>query len=257
MNRFARGMLWGLGLCVCACPEGRGQSRAVRTQPTITGVVPMAVTAGGKVKLRVLGLNLATARELVFPGTGLEPVPLTGRKPAEIPKGLEMREVGDLQFEAEVVVPAGVAWGLLPVAVQCDTARSKAVVVPVRGVSDAEQEREPNNAFTEANTLVEGRPVQGVVQVEKDVDVYGFQAKGGDRFEVLLCAGARASLLDGLVSVFDEERRMLGSANATLGSDSSVTFTVGRSGLHYVVVSDAADRGGAWCAYELLLKRVP
>jgi hypothetical protein len=97
----------------------------------------------------------------------------------------------------------------------------------------------------------------GVVQADKDVDVYVFEARAGERFEVLLSAGARASLLDGVVSVFDGERRLLGSANAAMGNDSLVKVAVSRPGPQYVVVSDAADRGGAWCAYELSLKRIP
>lgn len=259
MNGFFRGMRWAVAVALGTglISVGRAQSGAVRTSPTITGLVPTAVTAGGKTKLRVLGLNLATARELVFPGTGLAPVPLTGRKAAEVPKGLEMKDVGDLQFEAEVLVPAGVAWGLLPVAVQCDVARSGSVVLPVRSTADTVSEREPNNAFSEANPLAEGRPVLGVVQADKDVDVYVFEARAGERFEVLLSAGARASLLDGVVSVFDGERRLLGSANAAVGNDSLVKVAVSRPGPQYVVVSDAADRGGAWCAYELSLKRIP
>lgn len=259
MNRFLRGMGWGcaVGLCVGWLTVGRAQSRVVRMQPTITGLVPMAVTAGGKTKLRVLGVNLATARELVFPGTGLAPVPLTGRKAAEVPKGLEMKDVGDLQFEAEVALPAGGSWGLLPVAVQCDVARSEPVVLSVRSAADTVSEREPNNGFTEANSLVEGRPVLGMIQAEKDVDVYVFEGKAGERFEVLLNGGSRASLLDGVVSVFDRERRLLGSTNAALGSDSRLKVVVVQPGPHYVVVSDAGDRGGAWCAYELMLKRMP
>ena len=89
MNGFLRGMRWAVAVVLGTglLSVGRAQSGATRTVPTITGLVPMAVTAGGKTKLRVLGLNLATARELVFPGTGLAPVPLTGRKAAEVPKG--------------------------------------------------------------------------------------------------------------------------------------------------------------------------
>jgi hypothetical protein len=258
MSHHLKLVRWSVGLVLSMglLSFGNAQSRAVRAQPTITALVPNAVMAGGKIKIRVLGLNLATARELVFPGTGLAPVRLTERKAAEVPKGLEMKDVGDLQFEAELVVPAPPAWGLLPVAVQCDAARSESVILPVRSAADTANEREPNNAFNEANPLAEGRPMLGVVHADKDVDVFTFEANAGDRFEVTLSAGTRASLLDGVVSVFDGERRLLASANAVSGNDSLVKVEVRRPGPHYVVVSDAADRGAVWCGYELLLKRM-
>ena len=223
----------------------------------ITAVAPLAVVVGERTTLRVLGLNLATARELVFPGTGLPPVPLKARKAAEIPKTLEMKEVGDLQFEAEIELPEDVPWGVLPVTVQSDVARSVPVMVPVRARSGTVNEREPNNGFTEANRLAEGQPVLGVIQAEKDVDVYAFDAKAGERFEVVLSASGRGSLLDGAVSVFDGDRRLLGASNGEPGGALVVKLQIARSGVHHVVVTDAADRGGTWCGYELLLRRLP
>ena len=52
--RWAVAVVLGTGLL----SVGRAQSGATRTVPTITGLVPMAVTAGGKTKLRVLGLKV-------------------------------------------------------------------------------------------------------------------------------------------------------------------------------------------------------
>jgi hypothetical protein len=230
---------------------------AVSKEPRITAVSPLALTGGGKTTLRILGVNLAAARQLVFPGTGLPPVGIPERKASELPKGLEMKDAGETQFEVTVDIPVGLPGGCLPLAVQCESARSASVALPVREAAAQTAEREPNNGFQEANPLREGLPVLGGIQSEKDTDVFVFHPAPGQRYEVAITAGARASLLDAALAVYDPDFRLVVSADDTSGSDASLAFVVKREGAHYVAVTDAADKGGWGCVYELILRKIP
>jgi hypothetical protein len=248
---------WGAG-AVFAAGFSQGSAQTVASkEPRITAVSPLALTGGVKTTVRILGVNFTTARQLVFPGTGLSPVPIAERKAAEIPKGLEMKDAGDTQFEVILDVPPGLPGEALPMMVQCESGRSVPVRLPVREAKAQVSEQEPNNGFKEANPLVEGLPVLGAIQAEKDADVFALQPVPGQRYEVVLIAGARASLLDAALTVYDRDFRVVASADDTVGSDASVAFVSKREGAHYVVVTDAADKGGWGCVYELILRKTP
>ena len=238
-------------------PGAWAQSRGGRIQPVITAITPLALVPGSKTLVRVLGVNLASARQVLFPGTPLAPVPVGERKGAEIPKSLEMKEAGDTQFEFLLELPANLTLESLPIAVQCESARSAPVWLPVRASASQGMENEPNNAFAEANPIKEGIPLLGTIQADKDIDVYVFHPKAGERYEVGLVAGARASLLDGALSVYDAAYRLVASAFNTGSADPVVRFSVSRPEAYYLVVSDAADKGGIWCPYELVLRKLP
>ena len=248
---WVAGAVFAAGLC-------RGDAQTVVSkEPRITAVSPLALPSGGKTTLRILGVNLGTARQLVFPGTDLPPVSIPARQAAELPKGLEMKEAGETQFDVTVDVPQGLPGGRLPLAVQCASARSVSVALPVREATAQVAEQEPNNGFQEANPLGEGLPVLGGIQSDKDTDVFVFHPALGQRFEVALTAGARASLLDAALAVYDPDFRLVVSADDTSGSDAAIRFVVKREGAHYVSVTDAADKGGWGCVYELMLRKIP
>ncbi len=243
--------------CIVGVLQGAwAQAPLVAKRPMLTSISPLSVTSGQKTTMRFLGINLVGPRRLFVRGPGLE-VRLAEVRTGEIPKGLEAKEVGETQFEATLDLPEGFADPIIEVVVECESTRTSPLRIPVRRAGEQESEREPNNGFAEAQTLVEGRPMLGAIQSEKDVDVFVFEGVAGVEYEVGVVAGRRASLLDGVVSVFDGDRRMMVVSDDGEGPDPVARFKVQRSGPHYAVVTDAADKGGVWCGYELLLRRLP
>jgi hypothetical protein len=251
------GVAWAAWTMTEARLELLGQAPSARPLPVITAITPLAVAPGEKTTLRILGANLATARQILFPGTSLAPIPVKERKAAELPKGFEMKEAGETQLEIVLDLTQQTLTGSLPVAIQCESARSDTLTLPVRSGSTQTSEKEPNNAFGEANPISAGIPVLGSIQSEKDTDVYSFHPTVGEQYEAAITATGRASLLDGSLAVYDADLRLVISADDTRGADPLVRFLVSRPGPHFLVVTDAADKGGAWSPYELLLSKLP
>jgi hypothetical protein len=247
-------LVWGAVLFPTEMPA---QSAARIPGPAITAVLPLALAPGEAATLRILGTNLSNARKVVFPGTALPPVPVHERKEAGLPKIFEMKEAGETQLEIRFTVPQSAPEGGLQIAVQCDGPRTPAVTLPLRRPTEQSVEKEPNDAFSEGNPIVENRPVMGAIQGEKDTDVYIFDAPAPGRFEATLSAAVRASLLDGCLAVYGPDHRLIAFADDTRGSDPVLRFETGVAGPHFLVVTDAADKGGVWSAYELTLHKLP
>jgi hypothetical protein len=163
---WVAGAVFAAGLC-------RGDAQTVVSkEPRITAVSPLSLPSGGKTTLRILGVNLGTARQLVFPGTDLPPVSIPARQAAELPKGLEMKEAGETQFDVTVDVPQGLPGGRLPLAVQCASARSVSVALPVRDATAQVAEQEPNNGTITARNIAGYRQVSGTISGPTDFDYF-------------------------------------------------------------------------------------
>ena len=226
--------------------------------PRITSFAPQRLVPGTKTVLRVLGHKLSGALEVRFAeGSGLVPVPVREKKAAELPKGLEVKDAGDTQFEVALDIPAAFPEGELVLSVATINGITPARAIRVAGGEAALEEKEPNNGFREAQALALGRIVFGAIGVDKDVDVYVVSVRGGRRVRAEIFANRRSSLLDAVLSVYDGAGRQLASNDDFKDRDPRLESVLPADGILYVVVSDAHDRGSVWHGYELRVSEVP
>lgn len=219
--------------------------------PRITAIAPMSVTAGSVANLVVRGLKLDSATEIRFPGWPALKAELKEKKKAALPNGLEAKDVGDTQFEASVTFPADLPLGTLAVEVVTPAGTTETREISVVEAATRVDEKEPNNGFTEAQIFELGKTVRGQVKEDRDVDVYAVNVSTGQALLIEVTASRRSSMLDPLISIFDEKRRLLRVVDDASSRDPVLTFAVPSAGKYFIVLQDAGDRGGTWHNYEL------
>lgn len=234
---------------------GYAQKEKAET-PRITALAPLHVSPGSEVTLKIRGVKLSAATEVRFPGARIAPaVELKEKKSADVPQGFDAKLVGDTQVEAKLTVPAELPNGVLQVRVVTPGGDTPPRELRVIGRAACADEKEPNNGFREAQPLEPGKPVRGVVEKDKDVDVYQFAGRAGQRIAVEVFAARGASLLDPALTLFDTRGNILATCDDSGETrDAQCTAQLPSDGPVFIVLQDAHDRGGAWHGYELRVK---
>jgi hypothetical protein len=215
---------------------------------------PLALTPGTTITLKVRGMKLNAAGEVRVEGGNVPvKVQLKEKKTAEVPNGLDAKDVGDSVVVAEISAPADLSPGLLRVSIVCPegTASGELRVVAASGQID---EKEPNNGFREAQRIECGRTVRGGIKEDKDVDTFQFEGRAGQRIVADVLARRAGSLLDGVLTVYDARGRFLASNDDGAGRDPQLAFALPADGKYFLTVTDAQDRGGEWHGYELTIE---
>ncbi len=220
--------------------------------PRVIAISPLRATLGETQTLRLRGMKLKDVTEVRC----TPPLVLTvkEKKDAAPPNGLEAKDVGDQELAVEVNIPADFSGTKIALEVVTPTGTTSPQDFPVIAKDSEVREKEPNNGFREAQPWDAAKPMAGKIDGDKDVDVFRISAVGGKSMAFQITAASAGSLLDPILSIFDADGRMLGSADDNAGGrDAKLTLTPKTDGPLFLVVSDAHDRGGSW--HEYLLQR--
>jgi hypothetical protein len=222
--------------------------------PRITATEPVAVICGNTTTLRVRGFQLKDATELRFPQFPGIRARITEKKEAGAPKGLENKTVGDSQLTSEFVLPAEHPPGMLEfiIATPSGDAAFKLLVMMADAVID---ETEPNDGFREAQKLQPGQSARGRIQADKDVDVYEFPAKAGQRLKVSVISGGPL-LMDAALHCYDSHGQFLAAADDGETRDPVMMLRSSTDDTVFLCVSSAHDVGGEWNSYLLTVEEV-
>jgi hypothetical protein len=97
--------------------------------------------------------------------------------------------------------------------------------------------------------------VQGGIEQGKDVDLFRFEGKEGQRITMEIFAARYGSALDSLLILYNGESRILASCDDISGSsDSRLDATLPKSGTYFVGVIDANDQNGPVHVYRLSVR---
>ena len=248
------GGVWLFGLMLAGGEAVQAQDKK-DTPPRIVAIAPLEICPGRDATLKIRGLKLDTVTEVRLPARPDVKVDVKEKKKADLPNGQEAKEVGDTQCEVVMKVPADVPLGTTVVEVVTPGGVLAREVRVVEAATLAE-EKEPNNGFREAQLLSPGKVMRGKIEGEKDVDVFAFTAAKGQRVKISVVAARATSMLDPLVTIYDERGRVLMTVDDTEGRDPEFVFTAPAEGRFLMALQDSADRGGAWHAYELKIEEV-
>ena len=223
--------------------------------PRITAIAPLDLIPGQETTLRIRGVKLSNATEVRFPGAFKAEI--KEKKAADIPNGLEAKDVGDTQLEVKLTVPADLPAGPLALSVVTPDGTTAPRELRVLDAANCVDEKEPNGSLREAQTIEPGKTVRGTIKEDKDVDVFQFTGKSGQRIAAEIFAARGASLLDSVLTLLDARGHQLACADDTLTSDPQLTLTLPADGPFFLIVQDAHDRGGPWHSYELTVIATP
>jgi hypothetical protein len=218
--------------------------------PRVGAALPLSVTAGAtaRLTLRGDGLDLATEVHCQAPKGSAK---LLKKGPAPAPSQVDAPRLGGTQVEIEVTLPADYPGKTVTVSVVTPGGESNPQPLLVeRGPVIAE--KEPNNGLREAMPLKLPAEVAGVIAEQSDVDLFRIEGRAGDKVVVEVYASRVGSLLDPLLTFYNDHGVALASCFDPDGSsDARLVFKLLRDGAYFVAVADANDLGGPNYPYRL------
>lgn len=223
--------------------------------PRITAVAPFGLLPGKETTLKIRGVKLSNATEVRLPG-GLK-AEIKEKKTADVPNGLDAKDVGDTQLEVKLTVPADRPAGPLALSVVTPEGITAPRELRILDAANCVDEKEPNGGLREAQPIEFGKTLRATIKEDKDVDVFRFTGKSGQRIAVEVFAARGASLLDSTVTLMDARGHVLASADDSATRDSQLIHPLPADGPFFLIVQDAHDRGGSWHGYTLTVKEAP
>jgi len=206
--------------------------------------VPLAVAPGYSGNVTVRGFGLDTANEVTVDGVSAKVVgkPRKAPPPQNVPPEL----TGDTEVEVELAVPKDSA--AESVALMVGTANAAKLLVVPQLVA----EREPNDGFATGQLLILPVTVHGTIDKPRDVDVYRFVGRKGQRWKFAVTARKLGSPVDAMLTLYDDQRRAVEACD-DVGSNADPAFTVTlpRTGVYFLSVIDSHDLGGGIFPYLL------
>ena len=259
---FCRPAAWlALLLCLAYLPGSvMAQGKTGEgTGPRICVMTPLEIAAGTNATLKIRGLKLSGATGVAITATSQSiKAEIREKRTVEVPKGLEAKDVGDSLAEVEIVVPSGLAGGELMISVITPEGKTQPRAVRVVDGGLFVDEKEPNDGFRNAQILSPGKGVHGTIGSDKDVDVYAITGHAKRILVAELVAARAGSLLDAVLTLYDEKGRVLASCDDSGGSrDPQLRFKLPIDGTYFLAIQDASDHGSPWHSYALSAKEEP
>ena len=163
--------------------------------PRITAIVPLEVVPGTIATLRLRGIKLSETSALEFLDAPSQPaVEIKEKKKADMPNGLDAKEIGDTQVEIKLTIPADWEPGTVRFRLVAGSESTAPCKLHVAEAALLVEEKEPNGSFREAQPIDFGRIVRGVIKEDKDVDVFKFTGRANKRIWAQIVLPARLAI---------------------------------------------------------------
>lgn len=252
--RRADVFMFGVFLATLLAAEPK--KAAPKPLPKVIVAAPLGLAPGVKTRLNLRGLRLDTATEVRCQEPKATAKLLKTSK-VGVPTPQDLNRLGDTQIEAEVTLPADYPNRTVTVSVLTPSGESPAHVLLIES-ERVLAEKEPNNGFRQAQAITLPQEVGGRIDANKDVDLFRFEGKSGQRVTIEVFAARYGSPLDAILTLYDGEGRILASCDDLAGSaDPRLKVTLPRNGVYFVGVIDANDEGGPTHLYRLGLLTEP
>ncbi len=220
-------------------------------KPAIHGAVPLGLSPGVLTKVTLHGDKLDRTSKVTTNVAGAT-VTLRSTTALPPPGKKEPKRSDDSKIEIELTLPAdflGETVELTAVTPAGETPpRAMRVVAKDRLV----EEREPNDGFRQAQKIQRDQTIAGAIQNARDVDVFAYQGRVGEKLRCEVFAARFGSPLDSLLTIYDADTHVIGvNDDAADTTDSQLRVTLPADGVYYLTLMDAHDHGSADHVYQL------
>lgn len=223
--------------------------------PVVVLVNPPTLVPQKKTALTIRGTGLDQVDAIQFSTAHAVPFKIQSKGKSQPPAQLDPKHVGDTEIRAELELPKGTPPGSITVVVKGSAGTSNPYELLVVEEAKLVLDREPNRGFEEAQAVAPGQVVHGEIREPRDVDVYRFSGRKGQKVSLRLEARGMGSALDGLLTLYSGSYRFLaGSDDEGPGRDPKIEITLPSDGEYFLVVKDANDSGSGLHFYRLLLQ---
>lgn len=251
----------GMLLCCAATAffplsvSGQDKKPAGKSPPRVLLARPLGVRPAATTRLTLRGLHLDTASEVRLLQVPNAPVKIISKQKAPPPDKLTPQQVGDTQLVVEVTLPAGVGGPQVSLVVRTAAGETPPHSLLLETQLPLLAEKEPNDGFRTAQMLSVPVIVEGAIQQPRDVDVFAFVGRAGQRVVCEVLAARQGSPLDSLLTLYDAEGHELASNDDTPDSlDSHLEVVLPRDGTYYLSLQDAHDQGSPLHVYRLVVR---
>lgn len=240
-------------LLILTTLSAQGKKPAIKDGPRITMVIPLGVSPGTPTKITIRGLKLAQATALRCSDPKAT-VKILSKGPAPVPDK-NPAKVGDTQIVAQVTLPSGNPAGPVTLVVVTPGGETAPHRLLVETALPVVAEKEPNDGFRQAQKIQVPQVIDGLIDPPKDVDVFRFEGKAGQKVACEVVAARHGSALDSILTLYDAGGQQLASNDDGEGSrDSRLEITLPHAGTYYLAVMDAHDQGGPEHVYRLVVR---
>ena len=259
LSRSERRLLSVCLVCVCLLATSSVIADEAATEkkepPRIAMCVPLAIAADSKTptKLIVRGWNLEGVKELRS-SDPMVSFKVVSTSKADVPNGLEAKNVGDTQVEVEATVADGVKRGAPALIAVGPDGDSKPYSILVGSVDPLVADQEANDGFRQSQPIKVPQTVDGLIHEKRNVDVYSFEIDSEQRVVIEVLARRHGSALDSLLTLFDARGRIVAVNDDHDGSPDSLITSELSQGRYLISLQDAHDHGGAAHPYRLIVR---
>lgn len=236
--------------------------------PQLLMATPLGIAPGQTTKVLLRGKRLDEVKELRLNGQAAA-TKILNKSKVGVPQKQDANRAGDSQVEVEFTLPADTKPGECEL-VAVNDAGSSEVYKLLINTQAVLADKEPNDGFTQAQSIEIGSVIEGTLHQPQNVDIFRFEGKAGEKLVCEIVAARRGSVLDALLTLFDARQKLIATAddlpavasqaplttNEDLGRrDAKLEITLPTSGVFYLALQDAHDLGGPAHPYRLIVTR--
>jgi Bacterial pre-peptidase C-terminal domain len=227
---------------------------APKKEPRVFFTVPLGAAPGKTTKLTLRGSNLEDAKDVkILDGKGSAKILSKGK--AGVPDK-NPEKVGDTQVEIELKLNDKLAGDSVSLVVVTANGETKPHAVLIETILPVVLEKEPNDGFRSAQVVTLPIVIEGAIGRPKDVDLFRFEGKKGQKLYTEVLASRHGSPLDSMLTLYDAKGEQL-AANDDFTKDhrdAKLEFVLPADGTYYLSLIDVHDTGSALHVYRLVVK---
>ncbi len=253
MSRLLALLILPLALALPASPAtGQKKKAAKNDSAKILYTIPLVVRPGEKQKLALRATNVAAVESITVEGCADAKVKLIEVKKTAVPNNFPAERVGDSEIVIELELPKDAKPGAVKLLID----QAQPFTLLLRDDLPPVAEKEPNDGFAQAQLLAIPAAIEGTIKGERDPDMFRFEGKKGERLRIEAQAARWGSPVDGFLTLYDADRRVVDSADDSADgqADPVMVVTLPRDGAYFLSMLDAHDLGGANFGYRLVIR---
>ncbi|MGF1579063.1 MAG: PPC domain-containing protein [Gemmataceae bacterium] len=254
MNRLSIALAVLLCLTQAATMKAQQKQPKKKQPPKITMILPLGAISGTKEKFTIRGLGLDKTTEVEFVNSEVK-VKLLQKGKAQV-RDKNPQQAGDTQVVVELDIPKSIEGPVLDFVVITPEGKSQTHRLLLPGSLPMVKEKEKNEGFQTAQKVSVPQIVRGRIDNQRDVDVYSFDGKAGERIQIEVFGQRHGSVMDSMITLFDGNGQQVafnddGDDKTT---DSKILAILPKTGMYHISLIEANDRGGATYPYWLVVQ---
>jgi hypothetical protein len=245
------------GLLLLALLPADGQEKkksAEKKDPRVFLTVPLGAPPGKASRLTIRGANLDSATEVRIPG-GQGSVKILSKGKAGVPDK-NPDKVGDTQIEIELKLDSKIVGPSVDVVIVTPAGETKPHPILVETALPLIPEKEGNDGFRTAQPIARPVVIEGFINRPRDVDVFRFEGKKGEKIHAEVLASRHGSPLDPILTLYDARGSELAVNDDFVPEhhDAKIEAVLPADGIYYLGLIDANDTGSSLHVYRLVVK---